>query len=369
MYRYILRESCSQFDSLPLTSLTVASSSQSPPSSSRLRDAEEAVRRALCDDFDTPAAIDALRALVSSTRPAMTRTRRAVRGRSSAADEGEIARVADFVRRTLALFGLREGVVAAAHGGASSSAGGALSELALELDLAGAGSSPFGSSVDNMMRFRASLRAASVAIVGANPTASWRDSHVVHAPNALELSDDIRSRIEALTGCIVHDHPDGTSELRARIGRSAAEVSAAEGVSVDETRAAQVETIKQDIWRGVRDLPIEEAFPVYFAHAERERALKAALREHAPLAAALGERAPPPPTLDDDAEPLFGAFGPNGIPTHDASGAKLSKSTLKRAKKRYAKFCKRYEREQQQRDSSIDRELEARLEALRKLVA
>ena len=338
-------------------------SSEASPSSSRLPDAEEAVRRALCNDFDTPAAIDALRALVSSTRPVMKRTRRAAKHARSAADEGEIARVADFVRQTLALFGLRQGVVASVHGDAGSSARSALSEIEFDLDGAGGGgggggegvgSSTFGSSVDSMMRFRASLRAASVAIVGANPTASWRDSHVTHAPNALELSDDIRSRIEEATGCIVHDHPDGTSELRARIGRSAAEVSAAEvgaaeGVTVEEARrAVQVERVEQDILRAIRELPIDEAFPIYFAHAERERTFKAALREHAPLAAALGDRAPPPPTLDDDGESLFSAFDAKGIPTHDASGEKLSRSLVKRAKKRFAKFSKRHEREQQQ---------------------
>ena len=46
-------------------------------SSKRLRDAEKHVHRALCDDFDTPSALNVLRELMSRTRPAMTRVIRA----------------------------------------------------------------------------------------------------------------------------------------------------------------------------------------------------------------------------------------------------------------------------------------------------
>ena len=67
MYRYILRESCSQFDSLPLTSLTIPLDQAAAPEATVAEAAAAAARRTTSQNFTAASALGASQELDEPT--------------------------------------------------------------------------------------------------------------------------------------------------------------------------------------------------------------------------------------------------------------------------------------------------------------
>jgi len=252
---------------------------------SKLVATQQAVHAALCDDFDTPAVIRLLQALVSDTNKYMA---------GDAIVPSVLSNAAGYVTRIFRVFGLIEPSqgLGFSEGGASASK---------EETVA-----PF---LDALANFRAGVRDAARA----------KDMGSI-----LSACDSLRDEVLPPLGVRLED-----------AGASSAGTAAAAGGGGDSAAPTPAA-----IWK-LEDP--DELLREVAAKAEAAAA-KAAEKEAkaAAAAAAAAEKAriaaiPPAQFLQgltaEDGSPLYSAFGDDGLPTADGAGEELSKGAVKKAKK------------------------------------
>ncbi|KAI0026764.1 tRNA synthetases class I (C) catalytic domain-containing protein [Vararia minispora EC-137] len=245
---------------------------------SALHAAQDAFRAALCDSFNTPAALDVLRDLVSRANVYV-----AARG-AGAVNAGVVERVARWVGAMLRVFGLGEGERdGIGWGQLSADGGGALDREEVLMPYLRA-----------LSTFRDGVRAR--AIAGGDGVAK----------DILALCDGLRDDALVPLGVALDDQEDGKALVKL--------VPPAELVKARDAKRAALEQ------RAAQKAAAQAA--------ERERRAKKLARGRAPPWEMF--RAPHVP------EGKYGGWDADGVPTTDGAGAELSKNARKGLLKEFA---------------------------------
>ncbi len=250
---------------------------------------QQAVHAALCDDFDTPSVIRLLQGLVSETNKYMA---------GDSIVPSILSNAAGYVTRIFRVFGLIEPSQGLGFAGAGS---GVSKEETLE---------PY---LDALANFRATVRDAARA----------KDTAGI-----LAACDGLRDEVLPPLGVRLEDA--GSS------GNVTEAAAAASGGSGDLSAPGAIWKL-EDPAELMREAAAKaEAAAAKAAEKEAKAAAAAAAAAEKARIAAI----PPAEYLQslraDDGAPLYGTFGPDGLPTTDANGEELSKGAVKKAKKALA---------------------------------
>ncbi|PPQ66330.1 hypothetical protein CVT26_011161 [Gymnopilus dilepis] len=249
----------------------------------RLYESQVLFREALCDSFNTPAAVDTLRELVSKTNVY-------INSRGRALNVGLVKNIAEWVGRMLRMFGLGEGENHEIGWGQLDESGGSANREEILMP-----------SLRVLSSFRDNIRRLAM---GKSDTA---------LKDILALCDKLRDNDLVPLGVALDDQEDGKALVKL--------VSPAELIKAKEEKRALQEA--------------KAAKKAQQAEAERQKRLQKIEKGRVPP-----QELFKPPNV---AEGTYGSWNAEGLPLTDGDGKELSKNQVKKIQKQFAEQAKLHE--------------------------